>query len=61
MFEELKGDFRDGPAVTRACLKCHTEASNAGQKEGDQQLSKAKRRHPARNAAKMAALRDNCD
>ncbi|MBC8270343.1 MAG: tetrathionate reductase family octaheme c-type cytochrome [Nitrospinaceae bacterium] len=26
-FEELKGPFVDGPAVTKACLKCHTEAS----------------------------------
>jgi octaheme c-type cytochrome (tetrathionate reductase family) len=25
--EELKGDFEDGPSVTRACLKCHTEAA----------------------------------
>jgi hypothetical protein len=25
-FVELKGPFKDGPAVTRACLVCHTEA-----------------------------------
>ena len=25
-FEQLKGPFADGPAVTRACLGCHTEA-----------------------------------
>ncbi len=27
-FEELKGPFADGPAVTRACLACHTEAAS---------------------------------
>jgi len=27
MFEALKQDFPDGPAVTAACLTCHTEAS----------------------------------
>lgn len=26
-FDELKGPFADGPAVTRACLQCHTEAA----------------------------------
>ncbi|MCB1923505.1 MAG: tetrathionate reductase family octaheme c-type cytochrome [Gammaproteobacteria bacterium] len=26
-FEELKGPFDSGPAVTRACLGCHTEAA----------------------------------
>ncbi len=25
-FKELKGPFADGPAVTKACLSCHTEA-----------------------------------
>ncbi|MGD2119736.1 MAG: hypothetical protein PVG66_15365, partial [Chromatiales bacterium] len=24
-FDELKGPFNNGPEVTRACLKCHTE------------------------------------
>lgn len=27
-FEELKGPFTSGPEVTRACLKCHTEAGH---------------------------------
>ena len=27
-FEELKGPFNSGPEVTRACLKCHTEAGH---------------------------------
>jgi octaheme c-type cytochrome (tetrathionate reductase family) len=27
-FEELKGPFQNGPEVTRACLKCHTEAGH---------------------------------
>ena len=27
-FEELKGPFADGREVTRACLKCHTEAGH---------------------------------
>jgi octaheme c-type cytochrome (tetrathionate reductase family) len=27
-FEELKGPFASGPDVTRACLKCHTEAGH---------------------------------
>jgi len=27
-FEELKGPFANGPDVTRACLKCHTEAGH---------------------------------
>jgi octaheme c-type cytochrome (tetrathionate reductase family) len=27
-FEELQQPFEDGPAVTRACLGCHTEAAN---------------------------------
>ncbi len=26
-FEQLKGPFADGPAVTKACLECHTEAA----------------------------------
>ena len=26
-FEALSGPFEDGPAVTRACLECHTEAA----------------------------------
>ncbi|MCW9046009.1 MAG: tetrathionate reductase family octaheme c-type cytochrome [Alphaproteobacteria bacterium] len=26
-FEELKGPFKSGPEVTKACLKCHTEAA----------------------------------
>ena len=26
-FKELQVDFKDGPAVTRACLECHTEAA----------------------------------
>ncbi|SDH57461.1 tetrathionate reductase family octaheme c-type cytochrome [Roseospirillum parvum] len=26
-FKELKGDFKNGPEVTRACLECHTEAA----------------------------------
>ncbi|MCC2113263.1 MAG: hypothetical protein KDJ16_14610, partial [Hyphomicrobiales bacterium] len=26
-FEELKGPFASGPEVTKACLKCHTEAA----------------------------------
>ena len=31
-FGELKQPFADGPAVTRACLKCHTEAAKQVQK-----------------------------
>ena len=27
-FEELQGPFNSGPEVTRACLKCHTEAGH---------------------------------
>jgi len=27
-FDELKGPFLSGPEVTRACLKCHTEAGS---------------------------------
>ncbi|MEN8177034.1 MAG: tetrathionate reductase family octaheme c-type cytochrome [Pseudomonadota bacterium] len=27
-FEELKGPFSNGPEVTKACLKCHTEAGH---------------------------------
>jgi octaheme c-type cytochrome (tetrathionate reductase family) len=27
-FAELEGPFADGPAVTEACLSCHTEAAN---------------------------------
>jgi len=26
-FKELQVDFKDGPAVTKACINCHTEAS----------------------------------
>lgn len=26
-FKELQVDFKDGPAVTKACLECHTEAA----------------------------------
>ncbi len=27
-FKELKGPFESGPAVTQACLECHTEAGH---------------------------------